>query len=327
MKSVAYTCPFVPAEWIAAHRLRPHRIIPRAASTSAAVVPTGMCPYVLAFHESACRSEPAEAVIVTTACDQMRRAAELIERDCDRPVFLMNVPSVWQTASALKLYVDELKRLGAFLVRLGGAAPSTEFLIEVMLKYDAARSAVRAARGLISPRRHAELIVESCRGVDPAIDLDSPAAAGPATGVPLALVGGPLRREDLVIFDLVEAAGGTVVLDGTDAGERTMPAAFSRRRLRGDPLAELADAYFGSIPAAFRRPNSGLYQWLKAELARRDVRGIVFVHYLWCDIWQAELGRLKEWAGTPVLDLDISGQDDSATRVKGRIESFLEMLQ
>ena len=53
---------------------------------------------------------------------------------------------------------------------------------------------------------------------------------------------------DYIIFDLIEQLGGRVVLDGTEGGERTMPARFDPERVREDPLGELVRAYFDTIP-------------------------------------------------------------------------------
>ena len=130
------------------------------------------------------------------------------------------------------------------------------------------------------------------------------------------------------MFDVVEDFGGRIVLDATETGERGMCARFDRRRLQLDPLIELSEAYFGSIPDASRRPNSQLYNWLKYELTGRGVRGIIFRRYIWCDIWHAELYRLKQWSGLPVLDMDVSGdQKTLSLQTTQRIGAFLEMLR
>ncbi len=148
-----------------------------------------------------------------------------------------------------------------------------------------------------------------------------------AESVPIAVVGGPLMQRDRVLFDLIEECGGRIVLDATETGRRGQRRAFDRRRLAEDPLMELADAYF-SIPDASRRPNSELYRWLKEELAQTGARGIVFHHYVWCDTWRAELARLKEWVGLPVLGLDSDGHGETnVARLRTRIRAFLEMLQ
>jgi benzoyl-CoA reductase/2-hydroxyglutaryl-CoA dehydratase subunit BcrC/BadD/HgdB len=91
---------------------------------------------------------------------------------------------------------------------------------------------------------------------------------------------------------------------------------------------ELASAYFGGIQDASRRPNSGLYKWLKRKLTDRGVRGIIFHRYVWCDMWHAELQRLKDWTGLPVLDIDTTGDNETRRhRTENRIHAFLETLQ
>ena len=129
------------------------------------------------------------------------------------------------------------------------------------------------------------------------------------------------------IFDFIENNGGTVVLDATTSGERAFPGPFDRRRLREDPFEELADAYFGSIPDAYQRPNSILYRWLKKQLVERGVEGIIFRHHLWCDLWRAEAQRMKEWAQVPVHILDSEGEEKIDSHITTGILSFLEMLK
>ena len=146
--------------------------------------------------------------------------------------------------------------------------------------------------------------------------------------IPLAILGGPLMESDDALFHLLEQAGGRVVLDATEGTLRTMPRPFDPARVASDPLEELADAYFNDLPDAFRRPNTALYEWLGRELAGHRVRGIIFRRYLWCDLWHAELHRVRQFTSLPVLEIDV-GPDDAGmpNRVQGRIEAFLEMLR
>lgn len=294
MKSVLYTCPFVPAEWIAAYGFDPMRIVPAPARTG---MTAGVCPFAAAFIHAVCTT-PARAVIATTVCDQMRRSAEIIESRCETPVFLMNVPATWRTASAMKLYRDELARMGRFMETIGAAEPTRSQLVETMLHYDSLRAKLRAAGENRRPK-----------------------------GLPLILAGGPLRSTDFEIFDLVEQAGGTVVLDATAGGEMTMAPPFDRARLADDPAGELADAYFGRIPHAMRRPNDQLYEYFDRELTARGARGMIYRRYQWCDTWHGEVGRLKDSLPIPVLDL-VAGDDESdGAHVLTRIQAFVEMLK
>lgn len=343
MNPILSTSPFVPPEWIAAHGLRPSWSRPGpAVGSPLREVRRGVCPYVGAWVDAARSGVAATALVAATTCDQMRYAAAMLDRDAGVPVFLMNVPSTWQTPVARQLYREELERLGRFLVRVGGTAPPPGELVRVMLRYDDARSAVRAVRDRLPALRFAEAVVRLREDGEPALARagDGPSFRGANTGGPpsgppsgragrvaLALIGGPLSEGDFALFDLIDQAGARVVLDATESGERTLPAPFDRDLLRNDPLEALVRAYFDTIPDAFRRPNHGLYEWLGRELDGRGVRGIVLRRYLWCDIWHAELHRLKHWSPVPVLDLQVSDHDDRAmTRLLGRLEAFLETL-
>jgi benzoyl-CoA reductase/2-hydroxyglutaryl-CoA dehydratase subunit BcrC/BadD/HgdB len=329
MKTIIYTCPYVPAEWIAAHGLRASRLLLDYAESDRALARTeGVCPFVRCFIGEVTNNASADGFIVTTVCDQMRRAFDILVRKCELPAFLMNVPSTWQSFESQKLYIGELKRLSLFLTELDGKAPSNDALVKTMLEYDGARKSILAAREYLSAGRYAEAIVSLGRdGPDKTLD-STMVTEMPNNGVRLAIIGGPLMKQDFALFDVIEQSGGRIVLDATETGERGICAKFDRRRLREEPLMELANAYFGGIQDASRRPNSELYKWLRNELASRHVQGIIFRWYLWCDIWRAELNRLKEWSDLPVLDIDTGGDNNNERhRTANRIRAFLEMLQ
>ncbi len=131
----------------------------------------------------------------------------------------------------------------------------------------------------------------------------------------------------IAFTDWIEQAGGRIVLDATEWGERALPRAFAAERTRCDPLSEWADAYFGAIPDVFRRPNHMLYDYLGREMSARHVRGLIVRRYPGCDLWHAEVAPLKAWSRAPVLDLEAADSEaGSAERSRGRIEAFLEML-
>jgi len=323
LSTIIYTCPFVPAEWIAAHDLKPMRIIPRSFGESLHVG-QGICPFTHAFLRECSSNNPTQPMIFTTTCDQMRRASDWICERNSPPCFIMHVPTTWQTLSAQKLYKNELLRLGRFFETLGGTPPTTDYLAEVMIEYDEKRAQLRAARGKLSARVYSEAIAEFNRYGH--FNHDSNNTAQITEGVPLALVGSPLLPHLFDLFDLLQEAGGNVVLDATTTGERTLPAAFNRRALREDPLQILASAYFDFIPDAFRRPNSLLYQWLKEKINERGIQGIIVLRYTWCDTWSGEVQRMKEWCRLPVIAVDIGDETSISARTVSRIQSLLEVL-
>jgi len=328
-KRIIYTCPYVPAEWIVAHGLCPSRVIPDSVFTAFSLAGReGVCPYVRGFIAEVTKNEQAAGVVVTTTCDQMRRAFDIISRKCELPTFLMNVPNTWQSAAAQELYSEELLRLGRFLIRQGGETPSDDALAATMLEYDIARKSILAEREHLSARQHAERIAAFGREGPDIAPGSGRGPVQPVSGVPLAIIGGPLMKQEFRIFEIAEESGGRIVLDATETGERGLCTPPDARRVHEDPLRELAKAYFGGIADASRRPDSELYDWLERKLAERAVQGVIFRRYVWCDMWHAQLRRLKDLIDLPVLDIDTAGDFESEqNRTAGRIRAFLEMLQ
>jgi benzoyl-CoA reductase/2-hydroxyglutaryl-CoA dehydratase subunit BcrC/BadD/HgdB len=306
MTTVAYTCPFVPAELIAASGLAAMRTMPRGAAKPAMPPSQGICPFARLTVDWTCGEHDADAVILTTSCDQMRRAYEFLAARSRRPTMLLNVPSTWQTPAARQLYQGELRRMERFLVSIGGTAPTPARLWETMLQYDSARATLRKASA-------------------------DAAAADPRATRRLAIVGGPLLPAHADVFHLVHAASAQIVLDATETGEISLPPPLALRStgappVPDDPLATLADLYL-AIPSVFKRPNTQLYDYLAEQFAARGpISGIIFHRYLWCDKWHAELQRIRERFNIPVLDLDCDDQPSPQRRAT-RLAAFLEVLR
>ena len=166
MNEVAYSSPFIPPEWIAAHGLRPVW----APLTGARDFRAGQCAAAcVPMPAGCCAAEmglPVAAIVMATACDQMRRAAAEIESHGRRPCFLLNVPATWQTAAARDLYHHELERLGRFLLQIGGQTPSAARLTQIMLDYDRDRASLRSGAHGGSARQLAEMVLKlRCGGM------------------------------------------------------------------------------------------------------------------------------------------------------------------
>jgi hypothetical protein len=154
---------------------------------------------------------------------------------------------------------------------------------------------------------------------------ETAALRGSARFVPLALVGGPLPRSEWGVLDTIERAGGRVVLNATEAGERTLMSLDLNKA--GDPRDMLARRYVQGCVDVFQRPNTRLYAWLKERLTARQARGIVLWHYVGCDLWRAEAPSLREAFGLPVLLLQAEEAQADSLRNAGRIQAFVETLR
>jgi hypothetical protein len=162
------------------------------------------------------------------------------------------------------------------------------------------------------------------------------------------------------LLDAIEKGGGRVVLNATEAGERSLWQAFTLDDAQTDTaersvyaaetsvdqpgqdsagtvslpgscsvnaalLARLARGYLANCVDVFQRPNTPLYDWLRERLMIRQVRGIVLWHYVGCDLWRAEAQPMREAFGLPVLLLD--ADEAAPNRNTGRLEAFLESLR
>ena len=325
MQSVVHNSAYVPPEWILAHGLRPWRLSP-AAPRYAAASYDGCCAWAQAFADHAAGLDDVAAIVTVTTCDQMRRAAERLMGDHRRPqprVISFNLPATWQTPAAQRLYRDELRRLGRWLERCGGIAPSPDRLKEVMIGCQQQRRDLLATLDDLTGRQRAAALGQ-LHG-DPTPDESIGAASIDRRATPVALVGSAIPRYQWWVYDAIEQCGGRVALDATDYGERGLPASFDARLMNEDPFEALAAAYFDGITHVRQRPNTGLYQWLAAQLRVRPVRGLIVRRCLWCDLWHAEIPRLKQWSQLPVLELDLD-ETDAHQRALSRISAFMEML-
>jgi benzoyl-CoA reductase/2-hydroxyglutaryl-CoA dehydratase subunit BcrC/BadD/HgdB len=284
-------------------------------------MPEGVCAFAQQLTDLA-RAHPDTGVIITTACDQMRRAADAAAGS-DSRVLLFNLPATWQTPAARWLYHHEVERLGRFLVRLGGRPPTAAALETVLRDCDRRRQQLREILPQASARRAAELLMDFFDDGHVA----GQAFAAPAPGTPLALVGGPLLRSQLELFDAVESVGGRVALNATEPGERCLLPPLPPRRADQTALAFLADHYFDHSVDVFHRPNSRLYAWLGPRLAERRVRGIVLWVRVGCDLWRAEAASLRQAFGLPMLMLDEHEPRGVGPRDLTRLCAFVESLR
>lgn len=316
---VAYSSPFVPPEWIAAHGLMPVHYRPVGDDRNGPMENRGgTCAFLRAFINEVMEDAAVNALVLTTVCDQMRRALDLLDSHCNKPVFLMHVPATWQTAGAYGYYLAELNRLGRFLESLGGVPPSRETLAAVMRGFEKGRATILGDPFL----KKGEALTQALNRLPEVLPSQS---SNSRRGVPVAVVGGPLSVRDLEIFHTLESLGGVIALDGTENGERMLPPPFNKREMGEDPLGTLAAAYFSGIPDIFQRPNNAFFVWLRKETVARGIRGLVLVRYVFCDAWHAELARIREFLDMPVLDLDLTGQDGEG-RTMTRLEAFMEAL-
>ena len=297
MTTIYYTAPYIPPEWIAAHGLVPRRLTVPSCGME---LVRGVCPFTQAMQHAVCSACEQGYVVLGTHCDQMRRTGELLTRRADfdaSRLFLFQMPATWKTEAARQHYRDELQRLSCFLRNIGGHVCPT-----------------------VSP-----VACDGLKNVPVAGNRANKFDRTKSKRPRIALLAGDAIDSSPSLTDLIHQAGGQVILDATDRGERTRPNDLESASFPSDPLDALVRSYFDHIPDVYRRPNSQLYDWLERRMAEEQVQGLILHRYVWCDLWHAEAGRLKQWSRVPVLDLDSDGQWSGSLQT--RLEAFLEMLR
>lgn len=316
---VFLTSPWIPAEWVRAHGLEPRGIW---FEDGFGFRPSPFSAGICAFAERAVQIaavRPDDAVIFTTACDQLRRGFDAATFQGHSRAFLFNVPAT-QTPAAKQIYRAEVDRLGRFLLEHGGSVPTPEILQREMLRADETRQHLRAAAPFVSAHSFAKSV---SRFQDQGVYF-TPSTVPPGNLVPLAIVGGPLGAADWGIFQAIENAGGRIALNATEPGERCLCPAFENHAV---PFDALVAGYFENIVDIFQRPNTRLYAWLKASLSARQARGIVLWHFTGCDLWRAEAQTLREMFGLPVLPIEAGEAAGLSPRDVTRLQAFVESLK
>jgi benzoyl-CoA reductase/2-hydroxyglutaryl-CoA dehydratase subunit BcrC/BadD/HgdB len=129
--------------------------------------------------------------------------------------------------------------------------------------------------------------------------------------------------------DLIEAKGGSVVVDDTCIGTRTFSGTVE---INDDPLGDLCRLYFAEFlcPKVIRSCEASRFAYL-LELARDfQVKGVIAYLMAWCDPHKFDQPVLRDFlsrAGYPLLAIEDDYTMSSAGPIGNRVQAFLEMLQ
>ncbi len=339
-KVIGYLCNYAPVELIAAAGAIPVRL--EHGSYSAELVGS---KYLRADACSFCKSclggfelDPlyrlTDAVVAVNTCDMMRRLPESIERYFGRPVLQVYLPRTSEPLpQRLAEFRRQLEQLRLELASLTGIRASDESIRAATVSYNQLRAVLRELderRSVVtgpSQRRLLDLVALAwLLAPERAVEMLKalPSEQRVLFGhVPRLMIGGSiLAVEDRWLLELIEQQAN-IVADFLCTGSRSYADDVP---ITPDPMEGLAAGYYCRVPCAFRRPNDGLYDYIRRLARARQVLGIVYKTLLYCDPWNFEAKRLKTAVGLPVLHLDTDYSQENREQVRTRVEAFLEML-
>ena len=148
-------------------------------------------------------------------------------------------------------------------------------------------------------------------------------------GPRILLTGSTLAMGDYRILDMIEEAGGVVVVEEFAEGIRPY---WEMVNPNGDPMKALADCYFmHRVPPAWFRPGKERHDFL-IELAKSfNADGVIWYQLMYRESYKLESyyfpDRLKRETGLPMLTVESDYDLSEAGQLRTRVETFIGTLR
>jgi benzoyl-CoA reductase/2-hydroxyglutaryl-CoA dehydratase subunit BcrC/BadD/HgdB len=327
--AAAVVCSYAPRELVESFFGRVVRLSPCGSVEREAEGEKRSGPFVCSHCKAILGADTTASFLIgCSSCDQMRRALELRSRRSGEPLTIINMPATRSRASRA-YFKTEVRWLAKELTARAGCPLDIPRLRKTIGFRNGIRSGMRRLRKRLGGAEWTALVLSEfllppAEMTDLLAEVESlPGRTSPAE-LKMMIAGSPLTFEDLPFLEYVESLGASIEADATCTGDR---AAALKIPVAGDPIDNLANAYFDRPPCIWMRPNDGFYRWAGDIAGRRGIRAVLWRTYKNCDIWSLETERARALLGLPLLALDMTCGDAVSIRVRTRVEAFLESLR
>ena len=148
-------------------------------------------------------------------------------------------------------------------------------------------------------------------------------------GPRLLLTGSTIALGDHKIHDLIEEAGGVVVIEEFAEGIRPY---WEDVKTDGDLMENLADCYFmRRVPPAWFRPDKERLDFLVKLAKNFNVAGVIWYQLMYRESYKTESyyfpNILKREAGLPMLTVESDYDAAEVGPLRTRIETFIETIR
>ena len=148
-------------------------------------------------------------------------------------------------------------------------------------------------------------------------------------GPRILLTGSTLAPGDHKVLDLIEEAGGTVVIEEFAEGIRPY---WESVETDGDLMENLADCYFWRrIPPGWFRPGRERLDFLIQLAKDFKVAGVIWYQLMYRESYKLESyyfpNLLKKETGLPMLTVESDYDASETGPLRTRIETFIETLR
>jgi len=345
---------YVPEELIYASGAIPLCLVDGGSSLSveaaSSVLPRIACPFVRAqAGEMILKRNPyygmLDMVVAPITCQHLKKVAEIWDYFGDIEVFKLGIPHRYDGALELDYFITKLNALKERLQtltgneitgdKIGGAIELYNRMRELFKKISLTR---RSSSPSISALDFVRLNHASFHA-DPNFMVDvldslyqklNKGDQGSAVEVPrLLLVGPNIANGDYGILELVESAGGEIVVEEVCEGIRYYWQSIENK---GDLIRSLARGYLQErLPCAFMRYSSKKRLDFALKLIKDfNVSGVIWYELLYCETYDSEsyifAQKLNEY-NIPMLKLESEYSAASVGQFKIRIDAFIELVR
>lgn len=346
---------YVPEEIIHASGAVPiclaHGGSPRPAEAGLSMVPNIICPFARTqIGERLLKDNPyysmIDMLVAPITCQHLRKVTEIWEWQGDLEIFKLGIPHQYDGDFELKYYADRLRALRDRLQAFTGNEITDEKIKESINLYNRMRALLRQI-GSMRRTPHPPLgaldfvrLHHASFYADPGFmvdvldsvyqELSGKPLVKPVEAAPrLMLLGPNLGYGDYKILELVQEAGGEIVIEEICEGMRYC---WDDIESRDDPFQSLARGYLADrLPCAFMRGSAKKRFDFVLGLAKDfHVSGVLWYQMLNCETYDSEsyfFSRRMGEQGMPMLLLESGYGTADAGQLKTRIETFVEMLQ
>ena len=320
------------------------------AETALSVVPHIICPFARAqVGEKLLKINPyysmIDMLVAPITCQHLKKVAEIWEYYGNMEIFKLGIPHQYDGDFELEYFTDRLKALRERLETFTGKAITNERISEAIELYNKMRGLLRnislMRRNLPPPLTALEFVKLNHASfyADPVFmvneleslykGLEKDQTKDKLNRPRLLLIGPNLAHGDYKILELIEAAGGEVVIEELSEGMRYY---WHHIENNGDPFQSLAKGYLRDrVPCAFMRSSTKKrFDFVLGLIIDFNVSGVIWYELQCCETYDQESyyfnKKLRE-QNIPMLIVESNYDISDAGPLRTRIEAFIELIK
>ena len=345
---------YVPEELIYASGAVPlcltHGGSSRPAEAALSVVPHVICPFARAqIGERLLKENPyysmLDMLVAPITCQHLKKVAEIWEYEGSPEIFKLGIPHQYTDDFEREYFADRLRALKDRLQTFTGNEITDEKLSNAIELYNRMRKLFREISLLRGTSQSPVSALEFTRlnhasfYADPVFMVETLESVHQElkdkqqtseSGAPRILLTGPnISNGDYSVLELIEAAGGEIVIEEVCEGIRYY---WHDIENKGDPIQSLVNGYLiDRVPCAFlRHATKKRFDFILKLIEEFNVSGVIWYELLCCETYDEESYYFAEKLGErdiPTLILESDYSTDATGQLKTRIEAFIEILK